>query len=134
MNFSNICTGKWTHDIHTTGVSSVLDYFIANDDMARQIDEKTIYETCMNCPFKTSKKGEVHVTTFSDHNPIISKASIKHRKKNKQPTKFQWKKRSDTFCKTRRCNKPIITNNPQENYNIMEDKINSIMFQTFCKR
>ena len=78
MNFSNICTGKWTHVIRTPGVSSVLDCFIVNDDMARQIDEVTMDETCMICPFKTSKKGEVHVTTFSDHNPIIIKASIKH--------------------------------------------------------
>ena len=76
VNFSNKCTGKWTHVIRTSGKESQLDYAIASCGIFQKIESMTIDETCLFCPFSLKKyRGEVK-RQYSDHNSIILEISV----------------------------------------------------------
>ena len=47
VNFSNKCSGTWTHVIRTTGRMSRLDYALTSTDFNKNIINMTIDETCL---------------------------------------------------------------------------------------
>ena len=79
LNFHSKCIGKWTHVIRTTGAASVLDYIMTSENLTNKLQEITIDEDCLFCPFWVKKKKQ----QFSDHNAIIPKFRIKYRKLKK---------------------------------------------------
>ena len=71
VNFSEKCSGKWTHVIRTTDEKSVLDYIITNEVMAGAVKNLVIDEDCLLCPFRMRKKKGKEVPQYSDHNSMI---------------------------------------------------------------
>ena len=58
LNFSSKCTGKWTHEIRTTGQKSALDYVLTSDRFYNEnVSSMTIDEMCLICPFSVKKTG-----------------------------------------------------------------------------
>ena len=77
VNFSDKCSGKWTHVIRTSGKASCLDYVLTTGDFyENSIDSMLIDETCLLCPYSLKKvKGSEH-RQFSDHNSITIELTL----------------------------------------------------------
>ena len=94
VNFSNKCSGKWTHVIRTTGKASCLDYVLATCDFHQNsINSMLIDETCLLCPFSLKKVRGSEVCQFSDHNSITLELTLPRSGKNipqkKNPKKWR---------------------------------------------
>ena len=91
LNFDDRCHGKWTHVIRTSKLSSVLDYVITNDTLAKHLKEVIIDEDCIFCPFSLRKqKNCVPTPKFSDHNSIITTIQLPH-SSEKIPHQPSWR-------------------------------------------
>ena len=134
INFSQVCTGKWTHVIRTTGASSVLDYVITSSELRKSIEELVIDEERVFCPFSI-KKGKL--PQFSDHNAFIMKMTIEHSKKKMQP-EVSWMITPNGLNEFKQLTKynlrEIDANTTQKRYNMLEKNIHDAMNQCFKKR
>ncbi len=137
MNFDKRCKGKWTHVIRTTGETSVLDYIITKDWMKEDIEEMMIDEECLICPFRMKKdKGESTVQ-FTDHNSIIVKAKIARSWRRKKEAEVTWKCSDDGLETLRTMTKedsylpPTMGNDPQNNYDVLENEVYRLMNGSF---
>ena len=77
VNFSEKCSGKWTHVIRTTSEMSCLDYVITSGEVFQQnVQDMMIDETCLICPFslKISLVGRsLHSKTKTYHSYYTQK-------------------------------------------------------------
>ena len=89
VNFSEKCSGKWTHVIRTTEEKSVLDYIITNEVMAGAVKNLVIDEDCLLCPFSMKKKKGKEVPQYSDHNSMILEAGVEKCKQRNRKTEYQ---------------------------------------------
>ena len=56
LNFSDKCTGKWTHVIRTREKKSVLDYIIVNDSLKLRVQSLLIDESMVLCPYRVDRR------------------------------------------------------------------------------
>ena len=56
INFSDKCTGKWTHVIRTREKKSVLDYIIVDDSLKLRVQSLLIDESTVWCPYRVDKR------------------------------------------------------------------------------
>ena len=73
MNFSNLCTGKWTRVQSVDGIEekSVLDYCITNGKICELMESMTVDEEKLLCPFRIIKTKATRKQIFSDHNALF---------------------------------------------------------------
>ena len=90
MNFNNKCDGKWTHEIRTTGSTSVLDYVAIDGPLEKQVTGMLIDEDAIYCPFRVTTKNGVKSTTLSDHNSIILNIKIPRNSTQKEAPTPNW--------------------------------------------
>ena len=97
LNFSDMCSGKWTHVIRTSGAKSVLDYVITSKMFSQCVKSMIIDEDCGLCPFslKPRKRNSPIEVQFSDHNTIVLDAAIDVPKKIHSERQFKWKLQDD---------------------------------------
>ena len=135
LNFHSKCIGKWTHVIRTTGAASVLDYIMTSENLTNKLQEITIDEDCLFCPFWVKKKKQ----QFSDHNAIIPKFRIKYRKLKKIHRPRRWKltkegmERFHEITSAPNFATTIPNGTTQEQYDYVEDRMNSVMKECFRK-
>ena len=90
INFSSKCSGKWTHEIRTTGQKSVLDYVLTSDRFYNEnVSGMTIDETCLICPFSLKRVKGKDVVQYSDHNTILMNTLLPRFKKSKKEESCQ---------------------------------------------
>ena len=91
LNFDEKCQGTMTHVIRTTGASSVLDYVMTTNEIAKHVNDVIIDEECTFCPFGIKNvKGRI-IPQYSDHNPIITTIEIPYTKKKDICHNPSWK-------------------------------------------
>ena len=89
-NFSSKCTGKWTHEIRTTGQKSVLDYVLTSDRFYNEnFSSMTIDEMCLICPFSLKRVRGQDEVQYSDHNTILMNALLPRTKKSEKEESCQ---------------------------------------------
>ena len=139
LNFDKKCNGKWTHVIRTTKASSVIDYVAVSTDMEKSVRDVLIDEECTMCPFSLKKlKGE-KVPQYSDHNAIVVRMEIAHKRKksNKQESWSLTKNGLEHFHSlTSSEDFPtyIDADNMQDEYNRYEELLHQTMDRCFRKR
>ena len=72
LNFSEKCSGKWTHVIRKSNVKSVIDYIIVDEEVNNTVDEIVIDEDCLHTPFRVVRQNQVEKPHYADHNSIIT--------------------------------------------------------------
>ena len=82
LNFSSKCTGKWTHEVRTSGKSSVLDYILVDNEFDNFVTEMIIDEECLFTPFRTVSTKLGSRTQYSDHNTILCKFKVERKRRN----------------------------------------------------
>ena len=142
VNFSEKCSGKWTHVIRTTDESSVLDYVMVVD--TSKIKDMTIDESGVMCPFHmVSKKGQKR-RILADHNAIIVNLLMPYKNTKSvstEPTcKDKWivneeglRGFNDAVRKTMESTKKPQPGNVQDKYNNFELLLDSAMDSCFKK-
>ena len=139
LNFDNRCRGKWTHVVRTSKLSSVLDYAITNDTLAKHLKEVIIDEDCLFCPFSLIKqKNRIPTPKFSDHNSIITTIQLPH-SSEKIPQQPSWRLTEDGLLNfhmiTSEESFPIqIEGSGQRKYDNYEKLLTETMNQCFKKR
>ena len=71
LNFSKKCTGKWTHEIRTSGKKSVIDYILVDKEVGNTVTEMLIDEECLYTPFHIVNDRKRKGAQYSDHNTIL---------------------------------------------------------------
>ncbi len=139
LNFDEKCTGKWTRVKRTTGEKSVLDYVIAGNTITKGVTEMLIDEECLMCPFHMKKEKGKEVVKFSDHNSILLKAVIETPARRKDEPQFMWrindhgKEVLKEITQQEIYVPPALVNDPQQNYNILENEINMLANNSFSR-
>ena len=140
LNFSEVCDGKWTHVIRTTGAKSVLDYAISSKQFVSSVKSMIIDEDCVFCPFSIkARKRDTPVEIFSDHNTITLDASVVMPKKNKSDNLFKWKLLDEGKVKLMAITAeesyvpPPKASNPQLQYDNFEQETNKLLEATALK-
>ena len=144
VNFTEKCTGKWTHVIRTTGESSILDYIMVPD--TSKVKEMTIDESTIMCPFRTvSEKGQKK-KVLSDHNAIVVNFHMPYEKgvqgrSEELITKDKWFLTEEGLenieaavqeeLELRYVCRPLPGVNAQEKYNDLEMLLDSVMDKCF---
>ena len=137
VNFTDKCTGKWTHVVRTTGETSLLDYIIVPKTVMGSIKEMIIDEDCMICPFTSKKNGEV--IKYSDHNACLTTAEIDVPLKVKKTPEYKWKFDEDSLeqikqmTSTENFDYGPLSGNVQCDYDTLEKEMNRLMSLT-CRK
>ena len=84
LNFSEKCTGKWTHVIRKSQKKSVIDYVIVDNDLNCGVRDILIDEECMYTPFRRVTENNAVRAQYSDHNTIITKIEIQKSNKERE--------------------------------------------------
>ena len=137
VNFTDKCTGKWTHVIRTTEEKSVLDYVIVPKFLLNAITEMIIDEDCLICPFTTHKNGQVN---YSDHNAITAiTAEINIQQAVKKAPEYRWKfeenslKEIEKMTEVENFPRKPLSGDVQHDYDALMREINHVMSLT-CKK
>ena len=141
MNFSEVCEGKWTHEIRTSKKASVLDYVITSKVLEPKINRVLIDEDCLYCPFHiTRKHGKEHIQ-FSDHNAIILEISLPYQKPMQSNPQMSWKLTKKGLADFNKLSSLISyqttmseQSNIQQRYDYLENCVNNLMGQCFQKQ
>ena len=139
MNFTKICTGKWTHEIRTTGASSVIEYVAADNSLQSKITSMVIDDCALHCPFGVTRCAGELVTTLSDHNAIILQLTVPRCKSSPEQHNPKWIIRSEGFKTMERtfdelCDTiQVDQSNPQETYNNFQKMIETTLDKSFKK-
>ena len=134
MNFSEKCSGKWTHVIRTTGDSSVIDYVMVTDES--KVKSMVIDEAGVFCPFRLKgRKGKRQV--LSDHNAVIVEIAlpVKASSTRREEEFQQWILTDDGIEMVEDAIKEIMeknrrtpdTGSAQEVYNMLESTMYQVM-------
>ena len=140
LNFDEKCQGKLTHVIRTTGSSSVLDYAMTTNEIAKHVRDVLIDEECMFCPFGIKKEKGIIIPQYSDHNAIVTTLEIPYTKKKIIDNNLSWKITAeglDTFHSlTSEENFPteVVGKTSQEKYNNYERLLFGTMGKCFMQR
>ena len=135
MNFSNVCEGRWTHEIRTTGAKSVLDYVITSTPFSSSIRSMVIDEDCVYCPFAVRKRG-ARKEVFSDHNSIIIEAKVEINKKSSQEKQYTWKLQDEgkvqllQMTDIENYNPPARGGSCQDQYDTFESEVKRLLKST----
>ena len=84
LNFSNKCTGKWTHVIRKSNQKSVIDYIIVDEELSGKVTEILIDEDCLHTPFRIVTENKKPRAQYSDHNTIITKFKVNRDNEDKK--------------------------------------------------
>ena len=137
VNFSEKCSGKWTHVIRTTEEKSVLDYIITNEVMAGAVKNLVIDEDCLLCPFSMKKKKGKEVPQYSDHNSMILEAGVEKCKQRNRKTEYVWRVKEEDMISLKTLTQkdvyepPLLGENPQDNYDMLENESNRLMGSSY---
>ncbi len=138
LNFTKLCTGKWTHVIRTTGASSVLDYIAVHRQTLDNVKSMLIDESGILCPFRVTKKNGVSTSTLSDHNALLLKLQIPRCNKPSQKEHInQWIIKPNGYSKMEQmfesnCDSVEVDyKNPQKTYNSYESMVDKVLDTSF---
>ena len=78
LNFSDLCTGKWTRCQSKKGVveKSVIDYVVTCESLSGYLENFTIDEERVISPYWVKKTKKSVIRQFSDHNAFLLSLSI----------------------------------------------------------
>ena len=139
MNFTDTCTGKWTHEVRTTGATSVIEYVAMDSILREKITSMVIDDCALHCPFGVTKTAGETITTLSDHNPIMLQLTVPRYKSNPESHSPKWIFKADGFntmaqvfdenCDT----VEVDESKPQETYNNFQRMVETTLDKSFKK-
>ncbi len=139
MNFSEKCSGKWTHEIRTTGAVSVIDYIAVDSNVEKNVTSVLIDESGSLCPFRVTQKNGIKTTTLSDHNPMMMEIQIPRCKPAQQKHTPKWIIKPEGYTTMEglfdnHCNKVAVDPaKTQETYDRYEKMIEETLDKSFRK-
>ena len=139
MNFSKVCTGKWTHEIRTTGATSVIEYVATNNSLQKEITSMIIDDCALHCPFGVTRSAGEVTTTLSDHNAIILQLTVPRCKSSPEEHKAKWIVRPEGFDTMKQIFEEVCDDvkvdesKPQESYDNFQKMVEMTLDKSFKK-
>ena len=132
------CAGKWTHVIRTTGASSVLDYVAVDTRLKNCVEEMTIDECAVYCPYYVTKTKGQKINTMSDHNTILLSLVVPRAKVERKDQVPTWIFKPECFPDMaavfdKECDSFDTQKEPQQLYDDFEKLVNGTLDKVFKK-